>query len=358
MGNVLSEVRMGRRNGGVHFAFFGNGYYSASGKAQLFVVNMNTGALVTVLDTKAGDNNGLGGVELVLDDNNTVVGAYAGDLKGNLWKFDMRSSDPNEWKVSTNPVFKAKTSTGAVQPITAAPLSIKHPQGGRVVVLGTGRFFDAADVTTKDVQTIYGVRDKEAFANMNSNGIDGVSTLIKQELITKQDSSRVVTAFDGTTSTHTVTYYEVSVNPIDWSVNNGWYIIQPFSGQRMVYPVTSFVHGLAKVDTITPGAQSSDPCAAATPGTGYNYIIDILTGGSPQGAFLDTNGDDVVDNKDINASGYSTSIDGRDQVLQIGTSGDFVIVDSSGGSQRLCAGCGSVNSKTVKTRSWQQLFLR
>ncbi len=357
MGNVLAEVRMGRRNGGIHYAFFGNGYYSASGKAQLFVVDMNTGALVTVLDTKAGDNNGLGGVELVLDDNNIVVGAYAGDLKGNLWKFDMRSSDPNDWKVSTNPVFKAKTSTGAVQPITASPLSIKHPQGGRVVVLGTGRFFDAADVTTKDVQTIYGVRDKEAFADMNSTSIDGVSTLIKQELITKQDSSRVVTAFDDTTSTHTVTYYEVSVNPINWSVNNGWYFNQPFSGQRMVYPVTSFVHGLAKVDTIAPESQSGDPCTAATPGTGYNYIIDILTGGSPQGAFLDTNGDNVVDSKDISASGYSTSIDGRDQVLQVGTGGDYVIVDSSGGSQRLCAGCGGT-TKIVKRRSWQQLFLR
>lgn len=356
MGNVLSEVRMGRRNGGIHFAFFGNGYYSASGKAQLFVVNMNTGALVTVLDTKAGDNNGLGGVELVLDDNNIVVGAYAGDLKGNLWKFDMRSSDANDWKVSTNPVFKAKTSAGAVQPITAAPLSIKHPQGGRVVVVGTGRFFDAADVTTKDPQAIYGVRDKEAFANMGSASIDGVSTLIKQELITKQASSRVVTAFDDTTSTHTVTYYEVSVNPIDWSVKDGWYFNQPFDGQRMVYPVTSFVKGLAKVDTIVPGAQSSDACTAATPGTGYNYIIDILTGGTPQGPFLDTNGDNVVDSKDISASGYSTSLDGRDQVLQVGNGGDFVIVDSSGGSQRLCAGCGS--SKTVKSRSWQQLFLR
>lgn len=389
MGNVLSEVRMGRRNGGIHHAFFGNGYYSKSGKAQLFVVNMMTGALVTVLDTQAGDNNGLGGVELVLDESNIVIGAYAGDLKGNLWKFDMRSSDPGEWKVSTNPVFKARTSTGAVQPITAAPLSIKHPDGGRVVVLGTGRFFDAADVSTKDVQTIYGVRDREAFTNMNSTSIDGTSTLVMQELIARQDTSRIVTAFDNTTSTQTVTYYEVSVNPIDWTVKNGWYFHQPFSGQRMVYPVSPFADRLAKVDTIAPGSLSNDVCAAATPGTGYNYIIDMLSGGSPQGPILDTNGDGVVNSSDISGSGYSTTLDGRDTVLQTQTGGGgggggpnppqcpvgggppikLVILNSSGGSTVVeipcpCTGPNcectgpTCTKKAVKGRSWQQLFLR
>jgi len=384
MGNVLSEVRMGRRNGGIHHAFFGNGPYSKSGKAQLFVVNMMTGAIVTVLDTKAGDNNGLGGVELVLDDTNLVVGAYAGDLKGNLWKFDMRSANPNDWKVSTNPVFTAKTADGKAQPITAAPLSIKHPDGGRVVVLGTGRFFDAADVANKDVQTIYGVRDKEAFTNMNSLGIEGTSTLVKQELIEKKDSSRVVTAFDDTTSTHAVTYYDVSVNPIDWTVKNGWYFHQPFSGQRMVYPVAPFASRLAKVDTITPGSQSNDACTAATPGTGYNYIIDMLSGGSPQGPILDTNGDGVVGSGDMNGSGYSTTLDGRDTVLTTGTLPPkclpeggppikLVVLNSSGGSMVVeiecpctgpnCITCTGPNcppqpTKTVKTRSWQQLFLR
>lgn len=376
MGNVLSEVRMGRKNGGQHIAVFGNGYYSKSGQAQLFVVNVKTGERIAKLNTNVGDGNGLGGVELVLNDNNLVVGAYAGDLKGNLWKFDLSSANADDWKVSTNPVFKAKRPSGAVQPITAAPLSIKHPDGGRVVVLGTGRFFDAVDVSTTDTQTIYGVRDRTAFTDMNSTSVDGTSTLVEQTLTSKPATSRIVTSFDETTSTQTVTYYEVSVNTINWTTNNGWYFNQPFTGQRMVYPVSPFANRMAKVDTITPSAPNSDPCIAATPGTGYNYLIDILTGGSPKTPILDTNGDGVVDSKDIVASGYSTTVDGRDVTLATGGtlvdggSGNlippqcppgggpslkFVIADSTGGSTVVTITCPY---KGLKRRSWQQLFLR
>ena len=158
-----------------------------------------------------------------------------------------------------------------------------------------------------------------------------------------------------------------SVNPIDWKTKNGWYFHQPFSGQRVVYPVSQIANRLVKVDTIVPSDKTSDdPCAASTPGAGYNYIIDAVSGGSPQGPFLDTNGDGVVDSSDTSASGYSTQLDGRDQVRMIGNDdAKLVILDSTGGSTRFDirrqpdgGGGGGGGGGTVKKRSWQQLFLR
>ncbi len=373
LGNVLSEVQIGRLVNGQTGAIFGNGYYSADGKAQLLVVNMKTGSLIKALDTGVGSGNGLGGVHLVRNAANQVIGAYAGDLKGNLWKFYLNGS-VDTWTVSkeagaAKPLFVAKDTTGNPQPITAAPLAIAHPDGGLIVVAGTGQFFDATDVTTTATQTIYGIRDEKAFASAEVVPVSGTSTLVLQTIINKKDESRVTTAFDDTTSTQTVTYYEVSVNPIDWKVKNGWYFHQPFSGQRTVYPVARIAGRLAKVDTIVPGGLSADPCATATPGKGYNYIIDALLGGSPQGPFLDTNGDGVVDSKDVAASGYSTALDGRDVVLKSkddggvgggggGSSSCFVLVDSTAGSTKACTQTPSPSKVFKRKSSWQQLFIR
>ena len=315
---------------------------------------------------------------------------FTGDLKGNLWKFDLSSSAKADWKVALGgkPLFEAKTFQGVAQPITAAPLAVPHPDGGVVVVAGTGKFFDAADINSVATQTIYGVRDPVGFGTDEGSTITGTSTLVMQTIIDKKNESRVVEAFDNTTSTQTITFYEVSVNPIDWRTKNGWYFHQPYAGQRMVYPVSRVAGRLAKVDTIVPGKADADPCESSTPGKGYNYVIDAITGGSPQGNFLDTNADGTVDSGDTAASGYSTGLDGRDQVLKVGPggpdnstdssssssstntstgcSGTFVFLDATAGSilgqcepppKPRCTGPTCKEPPKVN-RSWQQIFLQ
>lgn len=262
LGNVLSEVRTGRLMNNQWGAIFSNGVHSKAGKAVLYVVDAGTGKLIKALDTGETGGNGLGGVRTVMNSNNQVIGAYAGDLKGNLWKFDLSSSDPEKWTVSNGkvPLYVAKTPAGFVQAITAAPLVAPHPEGGLVVTFGTGRFFDAVDTSTTNIQSVYGIRDKVAFTALTGTStISGVSSLVQQTISAVTDASRIVTSFDDTTSTQTVTYYKVSVNPIDWTVKQGWYFHMPFSGQRLIYPVESIAGKLAKVDTIVPGQTSSDP---------------------------------------------------------------------------------------------------
>ena len=51
MGHVLAPVEVGLMKNGQWAAVFGNGYSSLSGKAQLFIVNLQTGALIKRIDT-------------------------------------------------------------------------------------------------------------------------------------------------------------------------------------------------------------------------------------------------------------------------------------------------------------------
>ncbi len=382
LGNVLSDVQIGLMRNGQWAAIFGNGYYSASGKAQLFVVNLKDGSLIQKIDTFAGPNNGLGGISLVLDPNNQVIGAYGGDLLGNMWKFDLSSATPGNWNTGFGtasapvPLYKAKNSAGAAQAITAMPHVMPHPNGGYLVAFGTGKFFDNSDLTVTSVQSAYGLRDTTTFGvtpspNPTTSQIVGTNTLVQQAVSASITVSQIVTAFDNTTSTQVVTYYSVSSNTITWTTNQGWYFNLPNTGQRTVYPVASIYKRIIRVDTIQPGVSSSDPCSSGSSGVGYNYIIDALTGGSPKGQVLDTNGDGIVNSADlVSVSGYSTSADGRDvslirqstssatsvDILDLGTTGDSVLIKLN-----LCANgivnC-SPNAKSIVKRSFRQLFLR
>jgi type IV pilus assembly protein PilY1 len=371
LGNVLSEARIGQLADGTWVTIFGNGVHSRSGKALLFIVNAKTGALVHAVDTGVAGNNGLGGAYPVLNARNQIVGVYAGDLKGNLWRFAPKPSEPTQWEAR----LLFSVGAGLQQAFTATPLAVAHPDGGMVVIAGTGRFFDAADLATTNLQTVYGIRDRTPFgtAPASSATVSGTSTLVMQTITAMIGSSITVTAFDDTTSTQTVTFYDISVNPIDWTTKDGWYFNQPFSGQRMVYPVAGVMGKIAKVDTIVPNNANGDPCVAANPGAGYNYFIDAISGGSPQGPFLDTNGDGVVNPSDIEASGYSTGLDGRDQVLTTSTDSEAcsnggtksVVVDSSAGSIAFCVPPPPptrtptpLNGRLIIKRSQQQLLLR
>ena len=111
------------------------------------MVNLQTGALIQKIDTVSGPSNGLGGVALVTNSTTgRIVGAYAGDLRGNLWKFDLSSATSGGGVVglSGTPLL----ALGVTQPITAAPAVIMKSGNfrdfskGYVVSVGTGKFFE------------------------------------------------------------------------------------------------------------------------------------------------------------------------------------------------------------------------
>lgn len=151
--------------------FFGNGYSSPNGSAVLYCLNPETGAVIKKIDTQSGPGNGLSTPVLIDADGDFKVDyAYAGDLKGNLWKFDLTSADPANWDVAymnatvPEPVFRTP-SPG--QPITSKPAIMYAPEKeatgeklpGFMVIFGTGKYLGLSDLSDTSQQTVYGIWD-------------------------------------------------------------------------------------------------------------------------------------------------------------------------------------------------------
>lgn len=161
-------------NDGNFWLMHANGHKSDSGRAVLFLFkvsgpggaawrNPTTGALngYVKLPTRVEDlDNGLMGVTWVdLDNNDTADLVYGTDLKGQLWRFDLRDSNPANWQVALYdpavtgaasrkegiPLFTAKDSSGQALPITSAPVATFPSYGGIMLSFGTGRALEAGD---------------------------------------------------------------------------------------------------------------------------------------------------------------------------------------------------------------------
>src|SRR5690606_30354815 len=99
-----------------------------------------------VIDTEAG--TGLSTPALLPNRYGQIEYAYAGDLKGNLWKFDLSSNTPSEWDISYGkPLFQAKDKNGRPQPITGGiTLGVNDLRDSAIMVyFGTGKYFEPGD---------------------------------------------------------------------------------------------------------------------------------------------------------------------------------------------------------------------
>jgi Tfp pilus tip-associated adhesin PilY1 len=78
--------------------------------------------------------------------------AYGGDMLGNIWRFDFSPS------ATATLLGTAKDSSNNPQPITIRP-ELAELDGKPFVMVGTGRFLGAADVSDTQHQSVYGLRD-------------------------------------------------------------------------------------------------------------------------------------------------------------------------------------------------------
>jgi type IV pilus assembly protein PilY1 len=182
LGASTTQPRIARtkNNGESWFAVFGNGYNSTTtpthGQAVLFVARLGKAGSgwtsadlykIVLSDTNDTDN-GLSTPTLVDYDRDGFVDfIYAGDLQGNLWRIDARNADPDAW--TGKKLFATNTGTPASsqpgQRITTAPQVTRHPNGGLIIMFGTGKYLETSDVSTiPDTQALYGVIDADPTA--------------------------------------------------------------------------------------------------------------------------------------------------------------------------------------------------
>ncbi|WP_188396437.1 pilus assembly protein [Oxalicibacterium flavum] len=277
-------------------AVFGNGYNSTTGKAALFIVFLDREAgsksWVAGTDYMRIDLAGLSGVNglsspTVIDNNVDGVAdyIYAGDLLGNMWKFDVRAADAALWKVAygtteaAQPLYSARSAAGAVQPITSGPEIVRNPAGGFVVLFGTGRYLEAGDARTTAAQTFYGIWDENASTTPT---IDR-SSLVQQSIIAELTVSNIDYRL---TSDESVVYGDVSPRA------RGWYMDLSTQGERVIYnPVVR--NGRLIFTTIVP---SENVCTSG--GGSWLMELDAVTGGALDSSPLDVNRDGVINDAD------------------------------------------------------------
>lgn len=282
MGQVLGEPLVVKLNDGTDGVLVSNGINSTSGTAALFVLNIATGAVLKEINTGVGGDNGLSAPRgWDIDGNGTVDEVYAGDLKGNVWKFDLRGTTSGSWALalSGSPLFTAPSG----QAITAGLALAQDPNTGkRWVFVGTGRFLTSGDVDDNTVQSMYGLID------------DGAS-VAKSDL--EDRDILVTTTMDG----RAVRGFEPH-STLDTG-KKGWFIDLdvPTAGERIVSNPRVRGTSLITASIIPP---TSNTCDAG--GTGYINAVDAFTGTSLTEPFFDANGDGKVDSEDKVTGGGDT----------------------------------------------------
>lgn len=152
---------------------YNNNVGSQTGKGHLYVLNAETGELLETLDTDAGDTgtpSGLGRATAFTRDlsDNTIEQVYAGDLLGNVWRFDLSGTGSGKYPAPVK-LAQLLDKSNKPQPITTAPrveLDINSTglDTRRWVFVGTGKFLDTSDLSDTQQQTMYALRDGTASA--------------------------------------------------------------------------------------------------------------------------------------------------------------------------------------------------
>jgi type IV pilus assembly protein PilY1 len=311
IGYMFADFAVGKVKGGGWKAFVGNGVYSNSGNAVLLVVDVATGKIEKKITVENSGSNGLMGVSLVKDDTTKeVVAAYAGDLKGNLWRFDFATGSPSDWNVGFKgqPLFRATDASGNAQPITVPPVFVNHSIKGRVVLFGTGRLIDSGDADSAAMQSYYGVWDQ---VKVGESALNEVSPFDAIGL--DRSALQLNTVSTTPKNTKTGIYYEILTTPVDWEKQLGWMFDLPFARQRVIYPSVILGVDYVLLSTVVPAPVAAE--CESTNGLGYNYILAAQDGTQLDEPIFDTDGDGDVDSNDEIASGYQSSSDGRDAIV-------------------------------------------
>lgn len=360
LGSTYSQPTIVRLRTGQWAAIFGNGYNSTSQTARLFIVNLADGSLIEDIDTGVGSAtatgvpNGLSSPVPVDVDNDRITDyVYAGDLYGNMWKFDLTQNNSSNWDVayksgSTNlPLFRAVDGDGNGQPITARPEVGSHTAsgtaGGTMVYFGTGKYFEMGDNTvpgTPPIQSFYGIRD-------NGTSVTGGRSDLQQQSILAELSF-------GSNDLRIVSQNTVA------ATKRGWYmdLITPPSTRKGERVVSNAVLRAGRIifTTLIP-----DPDACGYGGTSWLMEMNAQTGARLSESVFDINGDGVINNSDfvsyngqnIPPSGIKSKegIIDTPNILGAGEK-DYKIASGSTGNVEVIQNAGDPQSAR---QSWRQL---
>jgi type IV pilus assembly protein PilY1 len=383
LGNTYGTPLIRRLHNGQWAIIFGNGYGSSDYTAGVYIglVNSTTGVITFKwLGAKTGTSSSPDGIAYVspadLDGDRIVDYLYAGDLLGNVWRFDLTSSNPSDWGVSKfgNGVATPLFSSGTAQPISSSIAVAATNVGGAqriIVMFGTGKK-TAATATTPDsyatgTQTVYGIWDSDMH-NWNAgvtttNNVNIPASAVKYaELTAPQSITKSVLTQQ--VATNSGIYRTITSNTVCWkgsttctpSTNNtkyGWYLNLPDTNEQVIYnPV--IVGGALVLNTVIPPVTIAGQCTLQTP-TGWTMSFNIESGGTfPQGFFPDANGSYTGSTQTM---GLKVNAVGSPLVVIVNTTSGSTsnIISQTTNNTASVSQINPQNSIVVKRITWEEL---
>jgi len=276
--------------GGTWVAIFSSGYNNVSpgdGKGYLYVVNLETGALISAIGTGVGSDtgtvagvcatapcpSGLGQVSAWVDNpryNNTTTKVYGGDLFGNVWRFDVNDTIGPSGVEAQN-VATLYGPTGNVQSITSRP-ELGKVDTYPVIYVGTGRYLGAKDLNTSDTQSIYAIKDNgtspgtssSIFGNPRSDV--GATGFVQQTLTTSTCLSGSAFCVAG------AAIRTGTSNAVNFATQKGWFVDLPGTRERATTDPQLALGTLAVTTNLL------NPSACAVGGQSYANFFDYKSG--------------------------------------------------------------------------------
>lgn len=300
LGNTWGIPQIRRFHNGQWGVVFGNGLGSASGNAGIYVMLIGSAGTPSFYylpaGSSAGGSNGIAYVTAAdLDADHIIDYVYAGDLQGNIWRFDLTSSNPNAWGVRSQALF----TTSNNQPVTtklvvaSVPSSLGMPRV--MVAFGTGQ---QTPLTTSSptsyasgTQSLYGIWDSDMSAwngkhSLTMASLGGATTVSATSL---QSQSVTTTVTTGTAIGQG--YRTVSINGVCWagvascgSGQYGWVLNLPGASEQVIYS-PALVAGAFVVNTFIPVNNSITSCQSAN-ATGWTMALSMGTGGAFQAPYF------------------------------------------------------------------------
>jgi type IV pilus assembly protein PilY1 len=272
---------------------FTSGYNNVnpgSGLGYLYMVDAQTGKILRRMSTSTGcavndnpdvtcvantdDPSGLARINAWVDSattDNTAKAVYGGDLKGNLWRFQLDDIVAVP-RYSVTKLGTVEDDLHAAQPITVRP-DLATVNSSRVIYFGTGKFLGDSDKPSLARQSIYAIKDDMSGVvspqvSMVRTGPGAITGFVRQVLT------------EDTTSTRTVT----TPQPVNFGTDKGWFIDLPDGGIAEEAAERVSVDPIIQLGTLVVASNvpSTETCLAG--GSGWVNFLDIRTGAPVTGA--------------------------------------------------------------------------
>jgi type IV pilus assembly protein PilY1 len=389
MGSISGVPQIRRFHDGKWGVIFGNGVNSASGDAGIFIMLLDKTSgnpSFLYLSTKTGsaaNPNGIVSASAAdIDGDHIVDFVYAGDLLGNVWRFDLTDSSESNWKISQySPIFKEPHGLPITTKIAVSTLrrinstlgynfSTAQREAERVILgFGTGRLIPQTPTAPTQYAAgphyIYGIWDADM--SLWNNPVNKVHVV--QPVISFAPGTAVPTLGGPTTlALQTITtvaatsttsgYRTVTQKGVCWPATPpktppdtlpdippaaqcptynqmGWFLQLPGSGgtdptldEQVIFDPIVSADGEFIVNTFIPANTSPLLCKLPLP-TGFTMALNPGTGGGSPLPFF------FVANADVQADGIQLNGTGVPLMVQSGQSADsnaqYLLTQTSSG---------------------------